>query len=488
MASKDTSRPNIVFILSDDQGAWAMGCAGNDEIKTPNLDRLASQGIRFENFFCASPVCSPARASIMTGRIPSAHGVHDWIRSGNVDIDELSEEVKETGLFRDEKKPIEYLKGQIAYTDVLAQNGYICGLSGKWHMGDSVRPQKGFSHWFTIARGGCFYMRPDVVRDGKVVIEDEYLTDLITEDALKYLDERREDDKPFYMSVHYTAPHSPWDRDQHPASIYDEYYNNCPFDSVPDEPIHPWQIASCPYGSRERRRELLSGYYAAVTAMDMNIGKIIDKIEEMGIRENTLIIFSGDNGMNMGHHGIWGKGNGTFPLNMFDTSVKVPVIFSRPLHIPEGVVCHEMLSHYDIKPTILDYLGFENKEADKLPGISFAPILKGEHMPGRDRVVIYDEYGPVRMVRTREWKYIHRYPYGPHELYDLVNDTYEEHNLIDEGDKEDIIASMKSMLDEWFVTYADPEIDGSREGVTGFGQLRQAGVRGHGLSAYKSKE
>ena len=134
MKKNYNSRPNIIFILSDDQGAWAMGCAGNDEIRTPNLDRLAKEGMRFENFFCASPVCSPARASILTGRIPSAHGVHDWIRSGNVDVDNLRKEVLESGLFKDERKPIEYLKGQTTYTEVLAQNGYTCGLSGKWHL------------------------------------------------------------------------------------------------------------------------------------------------------------------------------------------------------------------------------------------------------------------------------------------------------------------------------------------------------------------
>src|SRR5699024_3576693 len=113
-------KPNIVFILSDDQGAWAMGCAGNDEMRTPNLDRLAASGIRFENFFCNSPVCSPSRASLFTGKMPSQHGVHDWIRDGN------------TG-----EGAIEYLRGQTAFTDVLAAHDYQCGISGKRHLGDS---------------------------------------------------------------------------------------------------------------------------------------------------------------------------------------------------------------------------------------------------------------------------------------------------------------------------------------------------------------
>ena len=118
-----TKRPNIVFILTDDQGYWSLGCYGNQEIRTPNLDRLAEHGVRFENFFCVSPVCSPARASLMTGRIPSQHGVHDYLCGGNGGAGQTA---------------IEYLKGQRGYTDILAENGYTCGLSGKWHLGDNA--------------------------------------------------------------------------------------------------------------------------------------------------------------------------------------------------------------------------------------------------------------------------------------------------------------------------------------------------------------
>ena len=116
-------KPNILFILTDDQGAWAMRCAGNTDIHTPNLDRIASQGYRFENFFCASPVCSPARASLLTGRIPSAHGVQDWIRSGNLDRDGLKKEIREDPYYLCEEKPIQYLEGMLTYTDVLKENG-----------------------------------------------------------------------------------------------------------------------------------------------------------------------------------------------------------------------------------------------------------------------------------------------------------------------------------------------------------------------------
>ena len=184
-------KPNILFILTDDQGAWAMGCAGNTDIYTPNLDRLAARGVRFENFFCASPVCSPARASLLTGRIPSAHGVQDWIRSGNLDKDKMDEEIRENPYYTYEEKAIPYLDGMLTYTDVLKENGYTCALSGKWHLGDSLTPQHGFDKWFTIGRGGCYYDNADIVENGKVTFSNQYITNIITDKALSYLEEFR---------------------------------------------------------------------------------------------------------------------------------------------------------------------------------------------------------------------------------------------------------------------------------------------------------
>jgi arylsulfatase A-like enzyme len=470
VASRDFDRPNILFILTDDQGAWAMGCAGNHEIRTPNLDRLAATGIRFANFFCVSPVCSPARASILTGRIPSQHGIHDWLRSGN--------NTNEGAL-------IEYLAGQPGYTDYLAAAGYTCGLSGKWHLGDAHHPQKGFTFWAVHAAGGGPYYGAPMIRAGQLYHEPAYVTDKITDNALAFLEQRARTDAPFYLGVHYTAPHSPWDRDNHPQALYDDYHRNCPFDSTPRLPMHPWQISSAPYGHDEAtRRAILAGYFAAVTAMDAGVGRLLAWLEAHDLAENTLVIFSGDNGMNMGHHGIYGKGNGTFPLNMFDTSVKVPVIIAQPGRVPQGVVNTDLLSHYDVLPTLLDYVGLSNPQAENLPGVSFAGLLRGESLTGRDSVVVFDEYGPVRMIRDRAWKYIHRYPYGPHELYDLVNDPDEQNNLIADPAHASRIAEMKARLDAWFVRYADPARDGAREPVTGKGQLGWAGPAGRGAKVF----
>ena len=460
MPSFDVSRPNVLVILTDDQGCWAMGFAGNHEIRTPNLDRLAAEGVRFENFFCTSPVCSPSRASLLTGKIPSQHGVHDWLRAGNSTI-----ETERGG------ELIEYLKGSVGYSDILAAHGYDCGFSGKWHLGDSHHPQRGFSYWAVHAKGGGPYYGAPMIRGGQVYSDPAYVTDVITDNALVFLNQERHHDDPFYLSIHYTAPHSPWGRVHHPDEFYDSYFNGCRFESIPDLPIHPWQVSGLISEDKGNRREILSGYFAAVTALDANVGRVLQWLEAENLRENTLIFFSSDNGMNMGHHGMYGKGNGTHPQNMFDTSVKVPAIMSRPGHLSEGVVEAGLFSHYDFMPTLLDYLGMENPVAGGLPGQSFADLMRGKPVIDRENVVVYDEYGPVRMIRNRTQKYVHRYPDGPHELFDLANDPDETTNLAGDVGHRGAVRRMKSELEDWFSRYADPALDGSRLPVAGSGQL-----------------
>jgi len=330
VASSDPARPNVLFIVSDDQGPWALGCAGNPEIRTPALDRLADGGIRFENFFCTSPVCSPARASLLTGDIPSRHGVHDWIRVGSV------------GLNR-----IDYLAGQTLITDVVAAAGYRCALIGKWHLGASDVPRPNFVKWFAHQSGmGPYYGAPMIDHDRPCTI-DGYISDVLCDSARVFIREESRRAEPFWLSLCFTAPHYPW-IDSHPKAFTD-LYRDCAFTTCPDEPPHPWFIggAAAIDKGRKERRESLIGYFAAVSAMDAAIGRVLQEIETQGLTENTLVVFISDNGMNCGHHGIWGKGNGTRPQNMYDTSVKVPCIFSHPKRIRAGQVSDALLSGYD---------------------------------------------------------------------------------------------------------------------------------------------
>ena len=448
-------KPNIVFILSDDQGPWAAGCYGNNEIRTPAIDRIAETGMRFDNFFVATPVCSPSRATFLTGRISSQHGVHDWIREGNVG-----------------ENAAVYLDGEVAYTDILAEHGWVCGLSGKWHLGHSQLAQHGFSHWYTHREGGGPYNGATMVRDGELEEEPGYVTTAITDDALAFIDRQAGDDAPFYLSVHYTAPHSPWTG--HPQEIVDSY-DDCAFDSCPQEEMHPWAKGHPLSEGCLGNREMLKGYFAAVTAMDHDIGRILDKLEEQGLREDTLVVFASDNGFSCGHHGFWGKGNGTYPPNMYENSIKVPFVISHPGRIPENSVQQAMVSAYDFMPTLLDYLALPLPEGVDLPGQSVLPMLQGENDVGRDEVVIYDEYGTTRMVRTEEWKYVHRHPDGPHELYDLVNDPDERENLANDPRQTARVGELKMRLQDWFARFAVEGRDGRDFSVMGKGQLRPVG-------------
>lgn len=435
-----------------------MRCAGNAEIQTPVLDSLAARGIRFDNFFCVSPVCSPARASLLTGEIPSQHGVHDWIREGNVG-----------------PSGIDYLADRTLITDLLSRRGYRCGLVGKWHLGASDAPREGYVKWYAHQSGMSAYYKAPMV-DGTQLCEGKgYLTDELAEIGMDFIRQEAERPEPFWLSLNFTAPHYPW-IDSHPRQ-YTDLYENCPFESCPDERPHPWNAGGNPAtdeGNNNRRQSLI-GYYAAVSAMDAAIGRVLAELDRLELRQSTLVIFMSDNGMNCGHHGIWGKGNGTRPQNMYDTSVKVPCIMSQPGRIPEGLVNEDLLSGYDVFPTLLDYLGVAPRDDHPKPGCSFAGLLRGAP-PTKDRAIyVFDEYGPVRMVRTQTWKYVHRHLNGPHELYDLAADPDERTNLMDNADFDDRAAALRGQLSEWFGRYVEGGMDGNEKSITGCGQLGLAG-------------
>ncbi|MEU0572795.1 sulfatase-like hydrolase/transferase [Nonomuraea sp. NPDC005983] len=468
MASRDPRRPNVLLVLSDDQGAWALGCSGNDDIHTPHLDALADSGVRLSSFFCASPVCSPARASLFTGEIPSRHGVHDWISQRHTGTD--------------------FLAGRRLFTDDLHDAGYRLGLVGKWHLGLHDRPRPGFVRWLAHESGGGPY-HGAILYDGDQRTEATgYLTDVLTGAACDFLRGEAGLDAPFYLSLHYTAPHKPW-KGQHPAA-FEALYDGCAFASCPQGEPHPWQPLGpdgAPIGGEPDTRAALTGYFAAVSAMDAGIGQVLATLDELGLRESTLVIFTSDNGFSCGQHGIWGKGNGTFPQNMYDTSVMVPAIVSQPGRIPGGRVCDALLSAYDLRPTLLDHLGLPDGRAD-LPGRSFAGVLAGAEPAPGSSVVVFDEYGPVRMIRTRSWKYVHRHPFGPHELYDLESDPGEERNRAEDPATAAIRHDLAGRLDSWFARYADPESDGRALPVSGSGQSAPLGPGagpGAGLCAFE---
>ncbi len=446
-------RPNVLLILSDDQGAWALGAAGNTEIHTPNLDALARRGLRFENAFCSSPVCSPARASLLTGRIPSGHGVHDFLQGHEAGSD-----------------GIDYLEGFPLVVDSFHEAGYRTGLIGKWHLGASDRPRPGFDHWFALEGGSSSYYRAVIYRGSRRAETTQYLTDVFADDALSFLDGSVEQGQPFFLSLNFTAPHKPW-AGQHPREAT-ALYDDCAFSSCPQETPHPWLLQSrgVPVAAEPDIHAALVGYFAAVTAMDTAIGRVLERLEELGVRENTIVVFTSDNGFNCGQHGIWGKGNGTFPVNLYDSSVKVPLIVDHPGSARRGLA-EELVSAYDLAATLLDLAGLPTAPFADGPGSSFAGAVRGAPTDTpRAAVVVFDEYGPARMIRTERWKYVHRYPFGPHELYDLTSDPLESLNLITVPDYANRVADLRRQMHEWFARHTEARFDGSALPVSGGGQ------------------
>ncbi len=464
--------PNVLFILADDMGPWALGCAGNPEIRTPHLDALAADGLRYEQFFCASPVCSPARATLLTGNMPSQHGVHDWIAGGNT---HTSWEYASGG------KTIRYLAAQTGYPEVLSGAGYATALVGKWHLGDAHLPQMGFNHWEVHAKGGGPYYNAPMVEGDSIVPAPGYLTQHLTERALAWLEQQSHNTDPFYLALHYTAPHSPWGREQHPPEFFDPYFDHCPFSSIPGISDPPQWVrgVNIPVPDEQTRRTCLSGYFAAVSAMDEQIGRLLRWLDSRGLRKRTLVIFTSDNGMCMGQHGVFGKGNATSPVNFFEESVKVPFIVSHPGSIPAGGTCSSLRSQYDVLPTLLDYLGLATAQSrfPKCPGRSFAHELRSPKPESRDEpVYVFDEYGPARMVRTRRWKWIRRYLDGTNELYDLQADPTESRNLAALHEYADIRRCLDQQLEAFFNALdLLPERDGRNQNARGFGQVGLSG-------------
>jgi arylsulfatase A-like enzyme len=416
------ARPaNVVFVLTDDHGQWAMGCYGNREIRTPVLDGLAAGGARLTRAFAATPVCSPSRATFLTGKIPCQHGIQDWIRDENLG-----------------PRSTRFLDGQTAFTQVLARRGYRVGLSGKWHLGDSFTPQQGFSFWFAMPTGGTpkTYQDAEMIWQGRQSVYPGYITDVITEKALEFIEQSRRD--PFFCFVSYNAPHTPY------SGTPEKYlapYRESPLTTFPDEPLNPLNTGLG--RANHRRRESMIAYYGMITAVDENVGRIVRKLEDLGLRDNTLIVFAADQGFMCGHHGLWGKGNGSWPFNMYEESILMPLIWNHPGRIPGGRVLDAMVSTYDFGPTLLDYLGLKGIE-----GASYAPALQGKKQSWRN--VVYGEYQYTRMVRDERWKYVHRTEGFPSELYDLRNDPGERRNLVDDPAYARRRKELHADLNRWF--------------------------------------
>jgi arylsulfatase A-like enzyme len=432
--------PNIVFILTDNQGAWTLGCYGNPDIHTPHIDKLAAEGVRFTRALASNPVCSPTRATFLTGLMPSQHGVHSFL---------------------DPK----YMMGPQAYNtlreftslgEVLRESGYTCGLSGKWHLGENLKASEGFTYWITKPDGHTneFYDQP-VIENGEVRKEAGYTTDLWTRKGIEFIEQNK--DRPFFLFLAYNGPYVLGQLMRNaPRNRHAETYKGKHFKSFPVDAMHPWQNGNKPFHNTQTAMERTA---AEVSGVDDGVGDVMATLKRLGLDENTLVVYSSDQGWMGGQNGMWGMGDHMRPIGAHELMMKIPLIFRQPKKIRAGKTSDLLVSNYDFMPSVLSYLGLGAKmpNAPKSPGRDFSAALRGEQ-PTWDNVIFY-EYETVRAVRTDDWKYVGRFPNGPFELYDMKRDPQERFNLYGQPGMEPKRAELAKRVDEFFARYADPQYD-----------------------------
>ena len=425
---QSSKRPNIVLINTDDQPSWWVGVYGNQDIHTPNMDLLAKEGMLF-NTAVTTPVCSPSRAMLLTGRYNNQVGIDDFINND-----------EDTGL----------PSGSVTFARALGNAGYTTGIVGKWHLGKEQEywpTLRGFDYWagFTNAYGPKDPILM-VKRGDKRAEQQEakgFTINVLTDYAIKFVRENRHG--PFLLYLSYPAPHMGY----LPAPEEDmAYYVGKKF-TFPDYSKFPEVNIT----EEELHRKYLANY-APVTSIDRNMGRLFSELKTLGLEQNTVVIFTSDNGYCLGRHGLESKGNARFlgtnipRPNMFDDSIVVPLIIRWPGVVNPGSTCQALVSHLDFFPTLVEMAGLDPGSVPHLEGISMLPLLRGEEKIWRNEVfLIYDmKYHAVahmRMIRTHRWKLIHHYEdEKKNELYDLKNDPGELDNLYGE----DSVRSARNIL------------------------------------------
>ena len=440
--------PNLVFILTDNHGAWTLGCYGNKDIRTPNLDRMAKEGTLFERSYSSNAVCSPTRATYLTGLMPSQHGVHTYLGAGGAQIGPNA--YCTIAEFR-------------SLPQILKEAGYVCGLSGKWHLGGNLTPQVGFTDWTTMPHGHTttFY-DAEVIENGKVRKEPTYLTDFWTDRAVRFIEANKS--RPFFLFLAYNGPYGLGESLNHPArNRHAAYYATQDLPSFPREKPHPWLNANRQFLNNLGAMRRLA---AEVSGVDDGVGRVMETLKKHGLDETTLVVFTADQGLAAGHNGFWGMGDHTRPYTGYDWTTHVPLIWRHPGKVAAGKRTDVMVSNYDFLPSVLDYLGLKDRQAaePRSPGHSYAAVLRGEWVPWDN--VTYFDFENVRSIRGDHWKLITRFPNGPDELYDLWADPAERTNLIDRAEHAMTREVLRLRLNQFFAHYADPKYDLSRGGTS----------------------
>jgi len=428
-ATAGGERPNIIVLVTDDQRWDALGCMRNPVIHTPNLDRLATDGVLFVNNFCTTSICMVSRASIFTGLYKRSHKVDRF------------------------DQPLADPLFAHSYPVVLRDAGYRTGFIGKWGLGGAL-PESAFDYFDGFPGQGKYFHE----QDGSVV----HLTTIMADNAVEFL-KGCSRDQPFCLSVSFKAPHV---QDSDPRQfLYDpafehlyqdvaiptaktatqEYYDALPEFLKNTECRRRWQRR---FATPEQAQQSLKGYYRLVSGVDHALGRIRAALEQCGLSDNTVILLTGDNGFFLGERGLAGK------WLMYEESIRTPLII-HDARLPatlRGQRREEMALNIDVAPTVLDLAGIDI--AMGVQGRSLVPLVKGRTVPWRTDWFYEHDYGPeelfpaVEGVRTGRWKYVRYVRREPdfEQLFDLANDPDEKHNLVS---REQYRAVLQKLRDRW---------------------------------------
>jgi len=433
-----SKHPNILFIMSDDHASHAMSCYGSRINETPNLDRIAREGMRFDNCFCTNSICTPSRATILTGTYNHVNGV--------TTLDSR-------------------LDGRLPNVAKLLQRaGYQTAIVGKWHLGHGgVHDPTGFDYW-NVLPGQGLYHDPTMIEMGTHQVLKGYATDLITDLSLRWLDER-DPHRPFFLMCHHKAPHRPWEPDAahadmyegvdipEPPTFHDDYSHRAQAAAEArmriDRDLTPTDLKQpVPEGlSAEEEKSwkyqrYIKDYLRCVASVDDNVGRLLTYLDEEGLAEDTIVIYTSDQGFFLGDHGWYDK------RFMYEESLRMPFIVRYPREISPGSVSEDMILNVDFAPTFLDYAGVDVPQ--DFQGRSFRQLLAGRRPEGwQDSMYyrywmhlahhnVYAHYG----LRTLRYKLIYYYADAlgqpgavddsrepEWELFDLESDPHELHSV-----------------------------------------------------------
>jgi len=425
---------NVVFILSDDHRYDFMGFLGKPKfLETPNMDRMAREGAYIRNAFVTTSLCSPSRASILTGQFSHRHGVVDNQTAIREDV--------------------------VFFPQYLQEIGYETAFMGKWHMGhEDDEPRPGFDKWISF-RGQGVYNDPALNIDGRQVKAKGQISDLLTDYAVEWLERQRS--KPFFLYLSHKAVHAMFE----PAKRHLGRYENAKLEYPKSMADTPENYAGKPAWVKEQRNSwhgvdymyhgdmdfdtFYKRYCETLLGVDGSIGRVLKCLEDKGLAESTLVVYMGDNGFCFGEHGLIDK------RHMYEPSMRVPMLAFCPDLIKPGAVVEQLVQNIDVAPTVLEAAGARTPE--NMDGRSILPLLAGKSIPWRD-AVFYEYYWEANFphtpttfgVRTDRYKFIHYYGvWDTDELYDLKDDPEEMHNLIDKPEHAKLVEQLRTRMYDW---------------------------------------